>query len=358
MNALFTCLIIYFIIRMMTIQNLKQFFYFLEKRGYLLIGPQSKENQIIIDQFLAKEFNLKALEKMPFYSFKQFFIPSQEILFDFFGQVTNCELNTNKQAMVGLSIFDLKALNLWRQVFEKDIYFQERFKNILVIGYGPGATKDGQFRLWQPKYEEDILEHVQFDIFLMKRGNQLQIFTGTRIGQKLLDDFNYKNYQHIQFTGIIKEEGMESWVKEVWQKLKKMTPEDLLWQELGKRCIECGKCSIVCPTCFCFDINDKFTNYINSVTNNYESVRERQWASCLYSEFSEIAGGQKFLKTTAERIYFWYYHKFIRIPEEYAIPGCVGCGRCTKVCPVGIDICRVLEQIRGEERGKECRLPS
>jgi len=344
----------------MNIQNFKKFLILLERKGYLLIGPQKREGLILINRLKAKEFDIKVLSKQPFYSFKKFFIPSEEDLFKFSKNKTTVIADRQPKAIIGLSILDLKALNLWRQVFEKDFYFQERLKNVLLIGYGPAPEEEGQFRVWQPKYEEDFLEHVQFDIFLMRRGNKFQIFTGSRAAQKLLDELNYENYQHIQFTGIIKEEGVEPLIKEVREKLRKMRPTDPLWQELGKKCIECGKCAIVCPTCFCFDLFDKTRidaenkTQINtdsqrkSASSQRQSafVRERCWGNCFYPEFSEIAGGYKFLKTTAEKIYYWYYHKFVRIPDEFSIPGCVGCGRCTKVCPVGIDISKVLERIK------------
>jgi len=107
-----------------------------------------------------------------------------------------------------------------------------------------------------------------------------------------------------------------------------------IWQNLGKKCIECGQCTMICPTCFCF----RFEDYS-------DKERKRLPDACFYHDFSEIAGEHKFLNNTAKRLYFWYYHKFVRIPDEYGLPGCVECDRCAKVCPVGIDIKKVLKQI-------------
>ncbi|MFH1392577.1 MAG: 4Fe-4S dicluster domain-containing protein [bacterium] len=125
-----------------------------------------------------------------------------------------------------------------------------------------------------------------------------------------------------------------SWrMKRIKKKMQKKFNKKL-WSELGKKCIECGQCTMVCPTCFCFRFED-----------SSDKKRKLLPDSCFYHDFSEITGNYKFLNNTAKRIYFWYYHKFVRIPEEHNLPGCVECGRCTKACPVGIDIKKVLKEI-------------
>ena len=124
-------------------------------------------------------------------------------------------------------------------------------------------------------------------------------------------------------------------MKKVKEKMEKEYKEEI-WQKLGERCIECGKCTAICPTCFCFRLDD-----------NSKKIRCRTLDSCFFHDFSQIGGGFKSLDTTAKRIYFWYYHKFVRIPEQYNLAGCVECGRCTEVCPVKIDLEKVLEEILG-----------
>ena len=327
----------------MTETSFKKLLLSLEKNGYQIIAPQTRGEEVVIDRLPAREAAAINFTKQPFYSFKKFFIPTPEGLFYFSGQSMKPIIDAPKLAFVGLSTLDLLAINLWRQVFAKDVYWQERFKNMILIGMSSAPADKKIFNLWESNYEENILEHVQFDVFLLKQGTGWEVFSGTRLGQKLLDDFNYQDYRHIQFAGLIKEEGVDPSIREIYRKLKLMKPTDKMWQDLGQRCIACGKCAIACPTCFCFDMEDK-------ILDDKKVIRQRSWSSCFYPEFSEIAGQKVFLPTMAEKIYFWYYHKFVRIFEEYSIPGCVGCGRCARVCPVGIDIGQVLAAIANKSR--------
>ncbi len=340
----------------MTHSDLKNLVEYLLKKNYIIYAPIKKSGQIIIDRiFTYKNFTLT--RERPLYSFKKYLLPPRESLFNFSEKNKGAVIRP-KQALLGITVYDLRAIALLAQVFEKDPYFQNIISNTLLIGQSPvpGNTT------FYEKYEENVLEHFKFDIFLESRGDRdnFRIFTGSKHGQRLLNEFGYNDFEHIEYAGPIPEEGLSEFHKITREKIKK-SYDNAIWKSLGKRCLGCEKCTIVCPTCFCFKFYDASSSFdithdkslgantpaISDANSNKEGFsRYREWDSCFNAEFSEISGGAKFLKTIQNRIYNYYDHKFVRIPTEYNLPGCVGCGRCSDVCPAGINIKEVIAKIQ------------
>jgi len=331
---------------MFTRQTVEEFVSFLKKNNWEVFGPKKDEQEgKILAGPIGRPEELLMGSELPFYPFKGFFVPECETLFEYNKETLDAKIGAGqKRAILGMNLLDLRAVLLYDQVFEKDVYYQARRGHMLIVGHSliPPVPQN----IFEQTFEEDVLEHLSFDIFLIDNSKQITdsskteygVFTGSALGQKILDEFGYDEYIHIQFSGPVKEGKLDSRMEALHDKLTKHHNQKI-WDELGRRCIECGKCTIICPTCFCFRIDDKASLV------EKKGQRERCWDSCFYQEFSEVAGGYKFLNDTAKRIHFWYFHKFARIPEEFNFMGCVGCRRCTAVCPVGIDIAEVLKDI-------------
>lgn len=120
-----------------------------------------------------------------------------------------------------------------------------------------------------------------------------------------------------------------------------------VWKELEKTCFACGICSYVCPLCYCFELEDKVK--INSDMSEPEGSREKRWDSCMLPKFAKVSF-KNYRGEAKDRIYNWYYHKFVRMPREYGFPGCVDCGRCTHFCPAQIKYRDVLKRLIADEK--------
>jgi ferredoxin len=103
------------------------------------------------------------------------------------------------------------------------------------------------------------------------------------------------------------------------------------WDDVASRCLACGNCTMVCPTCFCSRTED--TTDLTAT----EAERWRVWDSCFSVGFTHMAGGA--VRTSVKSRYRqWLLHKLVTWHEQFGSSGCVGCGRCITWCPVGIDL--------------------
>jgi ferredoxin len=114
------------------------------------------------------------------------------------------------------------------------------------------------------------------------------------------------------------------------------------WDEVANRCLTCGNCTMVCPTCFCTTVEDT-----TDLTGEH-AERWRQWDSCFTVDFSHIHGGS--VRASAKSRYRqWLTHKLATWIDQFGASGCVGCGRCITWCPVAIDITEEVSAIRASD---------
>jgi sulfhydrogenase subunit beta (sulfur reductase) len=113
------------------------------------------------------------------------------------------------------------------------------------------------------------------------------------------------------------------------------------WEQFSDRCLSCGICTFLCPTCHCFDIQDE--------AEAFDARRARMWDTCMFSEYTLHTSGHNPRPTRKERTRNRISHKYSYFPEKFDVIACVGCGRCINYCPVNIDILDILEKSKQAE---------
>lgn len=124
--------------------------------------------------------------------------------------------------------------------------------------------------------------------------------------------------------------------------------ESAVWDDVAERCLSCGNCTLVCPTCFCTSITD-----VSDLTGT-TSERHRVWDSCFSAEYSYIHGGPV-RESTRSRYRQWMTHKLAAWKDQFGTSGCVGCGRCITWCPAAIDITAEAGELRRVAEHREER---
>jgi len=125
------------------------------------------------------------------------------------------------------------------------------------------------------------------------------------------------------------------------------TYNSLVWDATAQRCYSCGSCNLVCPTCYCFDIQDRNDLPVQC------GERERLWDSCMLRDFAVVAGGHNFRVKCGHRLRHRIHRKGAWIERRTGLSGCVGCGRCERACTAHISIVDILNQLAHENEGAD-----
>ncbi len=291
-------------------------------------------------------------------SFKKFLHPSSSTVFSFRkgANAVTVEAPPDEErpmAFVGVRACDLAALDLLDKVFlegpVRERGYENRRRDIFVVavnclhpgdncfcdsmGTGPGAQEG-------------------FDLAITETGGSLLIESGTAKGEEFLEKVPHEEARE---SDLDEKNAALSQCRQAMKKTMKTgdlpgflyrNAEHPRWAEIAERDLECGNCTMVCPTCFC---NSSFdTLSVQAISGNlreFSGVRRRSWDSCFSKSFARVHGGN-FRPSRRARYRQWMTHKLAYWIDQFGRPGCVGCGRCITWCPVGIDITRELEELR------------
>lgn len=192
-----------------------------------------------------------------------------------------------------------------------------------------------------------------FDLQLMDlhdSGGDLLAVAGTSAGEALFAESFFRRAAPesvLRRRQVLEEvrkrfKSATSWYSAVTRFITEGAVAESAWKQVGDRCLECGGCSYVCPTCSCFTVTDRQTG-----PRTWERVRI--WDSCALSGFTRMAGGHNPRKAVHDRRNRRFFHKLGHqfIQREFTV-SCVGCGRCARVCHGDIGMPTVVEILRRE----------
>jgi len=241
-------------------------------------------------------------------------------------------------------IHALKILDLLYLTSFVDPYYERSRRSLTVVGYGCWPDEHCFCHSLDTSTADD-----GFDLFLTPLDGRLLVVVGSSRGDDIvrtsphLFDTATRQDAHDYLDRIRERRAAFELELDTTDLpfILDLKSADPVWHELGKKCLCCGSCSMVCPTCACFNVMDE-------LGERDGARRIRAWDSCLYPDYALVAGGHNFRAERADRVRNRYYHKHEAFVREFGMPSCVGCGRCIENCPTGINVVEVFQQVRGD----------
>ncbi|OAA30686.1 hypothetical protein AT15_09660 [Kosmotoga arenicorallina S304] len=241
--------------------------------------------------------------------------------------------------ILGVNNCDLQAVGFLDKALLgefPDPYYAEIRNKTLLIGIDCKEVKGSCHCILQgyEPYPESI-----YDLSISEVGGMFVLKSGSEKGEKLLEDFSkgHRILEDIPDIDRVIEKNRELVKRELEQlnsgwSISSHTEERKLepLKEAVDSCIECGGCNFVCPTCYCFMLNDE------SRKSHFSKVRS--WDACQLKGYARVAGGGNPRAELYERFNHRYACKFTYTVRQFGISACTGCGRCIEVCPASIDI--------------------
>jgi len=318
-------------------------------KDYSVVAP-AKRNGLLEFQKITDigDDIIKAIDndELPYKSPKEFLFPQLEKLMVFNNGCNLVEEEVeDKTVIIGVKPCDLEGLKVLTAVFSEGKYKDEkvikRRENIILVGTGCRSKKPGCFcdeRGVDKNFSKDC------DIFIEKPdgyGKNYEFYSFTDTGDYVLDKFASKGLVADAVMDIPKSkpEAESQKAQLIIEADENTLFNKIDWGKIAEKCMGCGTCTYICPTCHCFDFKD--------VLEDGKAVRYRCWDSCMYPKFTLHASGHNPRPSKKERYRQRILHKYIYVKKNFGYIACTGCGRCIRSCPAGMNIKSVVHEIMG-----------
>jgi sulfhydrogenase subunit beta (sulfur reductase) len=287
---------------------------------------------------------------------KRYFLPFREDLASFRVEGTDWRKDIDYHAdrptvFFGLHACDINALNRLDKVLMGSVYpmpyYAAKRKNMFIIGIGC----DPQPFCFCRSMGTDTALHG-FDLFITDIGNAYFVEILSATAYHILETAELREPEeqdHIRYMKAVEEKNKKFIARVDTTDLAKILDMEFqspVWKQWGDKCLGCGACANVCPTCYCYGVEE-------TVDINLRGAKKTKTLySCNVVDFAEVAGGHNFRPERHTRLKYRYYHKHRGFVEAYEESLCVGCGRCGESCLSGITVPDVIASVRGEEAAR------
>ena len=366
--------------------ELPRLFAALQARGYQVVGPTVRDGAIVYDHLATPEqlpigwtdeqeggtYRLKKRNDAALFgyvvgphSWKKYLFPPEERLFrarrtaDGF-EVLPEKVAPPKLAFLGVRSCELHAIAVQDKVFVggafADPSYQARRGNIFIVAVNCGLAGKTCFCV---SMKTGPKATAGFDLALTEilegERHYFVIESGSEAGAEVLAELPQRPAGEPEISAAAA--ATERAISQMGRKLETDGIKELLyrnlenprWDEVADRCLSCANCTMVCPTCFCSNVED-----VTDLTGEH-AERWRKWDSCFTVGFTHLAGGGAVRATVKSRYRQWLTHKLGTWIDQFGTSGCVGCGRCITWCPVAIDLTEEVRAIRESEPNEETK---
>ncbi len=328
--------------------------------AYDLYGPvAAKKNQTIFRK-IEKAEDLKLDYDSTMTSPRSLIYPARQDLCTIDRKThqhkTVTQVRAKKRIIFAIHPCDMHAISILDRTFLgdfKDFYYGElRRETLTVVLNCSKACAQG---FCASMGTGPFLQLEQgFDLVLTAKSKNYLVECGSERGKRLVEKAS--GLRKARRNDLAEKEDIESRAKKTFAKgLETIGLPDLLMRNLDhpvyertadRRCLGCTNCTMVCPTCYCYNVEDHTELELRTTT------RERHWDSCQELNFARVHEGN-FRSSRRARLRQFVTHKLATWLEQYGCFGCVGCGRCMTWCPTGIDLTEIAKEIqRDYEAGR------
>ncbi|EKE01203.1 MAG: response regulator receiver protein [uncultured bacterium] len=280
---------------------------------------------------------------------KKFFFPQEEVLLEYTpdGKVS-ARIDAKPLVLFGIRPCDLNGFKMLYEAFADDHgdpNYLAKLEQTVVIGIDCKKICDKDAFCFKVGSQD---AKGGFDVMLYEIGDDYAIETATEKGSKFIAKYlttskakgdEIANFQAQKDSCFGKETPFKNLEKfpETFEANKRHP----IWDQEGSRCLSCGSCIMVCPTCYCFDVKDEWQ------LNLKKGERTRKWDACMVSSFATVGSGENFRHSATARLHHRIDRKFNFLMKKHGQSACVGCGRCVRACLAEISPKKIAEAING-----------